>query len=251
MCSSDLRELGGDKAMKVVFADGDSFGMSRGASVRDWEPFSTVEFAAFNPLRKSVKLSFVVRHGGTTGFQTRVDLPVTLKPGKTEVRLNIAEMVNVNGSKPDLSDVVHWYLACHPGQTPTLYFSDFWLTGGKATPSRPGTPSRIRTDPARLARIRAAKMPEITRPVKFNSPQADAIQAALEIYPPDNAFNQLVDDWPLHPNSRSIIESIGPGKPFRYNPDMSFVIVPPDQPRVRSEERRVGKEGRSRWSPYH
>lgn len=242
------RELGGGKAMKVVFADGDSFGMSRGASVRDWEPFSTVEFAAFNPLRKSVKLSFVVRHGGTTGFQTRVDLPVTLKPGKTEVRLNIAEMVNVNGSKPDLSDVVHWYLACHPGQTPTLYFSDFWLTGGKATPSRPGTPSRIRTDPARLARIRAAKMPEITRPVKFNSPQADAILSALEIYPPDNAFNQLVDDWPLHPNSRSIIESIGPGKPFRYNPDMSFVIVPPDQPRV--AVKLVEYPGESDAGPY-
>ena len=240
--------LGGGKAMKVVFADGDSFGMSRGASVKDWKPFSTVEFAAFNPSRKSVKLSFAVRHGGTTGFQTRVDLPVTLKPGKTEVRLSIAQMVNVNGSKPDLSDVVHWYLACHPGQTSILYFSDFWLTGGDATPSRADNPSRIKTDPARLARIRAAKMPKITRPVEFNSPEADAILSALEIYPPDNAFNQLIDDWPLHPNSSNIIASIGADKPFRYNPDMGFVIVSPDQPRV--AVKLVEYPGESDAGPY-
>ena len=28
-------------------------------------------------------------------------------------------------------------------------------------------------------------------------------------------------------------------------------LIPVSQPRVRSEERRVGKECRSRWSPYH
>src|SRR5215213_10815158 len=28
-------------------------------------------------------------------------------------------------------------------------------------------------------------------------------------------------------------------------------FLPPAPPRVRSEERRVGKECRSRWSPYH
>ena len=30
-----------------------------------------------------------------------------------------------------------------------------------------------------------------------------------------------------------------------------FVIVSPDAEKFRSEERRVGKECRSRWSPYH
>src|SRR5260370_38420435 len=34
------------------------------------------------------------------------------------------------------------------------------------------------------------------------------------------------------------------GKPHRRRADVSKLIV-------RSEERRVGKEGRSRWSPYH
>ncbi len=84
----------------------------------------------------------------------------------------------------------------------------------------------------RLARIRSSKMPAITAPVLFNTPQADAILSALEILPPDNPFNQNVSAWPLHPRSLAIVASIGPDKPFRYNPDMAFVLVPPDQPRV-------------------
>ncbi len=228
------QEFGG-KALKVVYADGDSFGMSRGASEKNWKPFAAVEFSVFNPSRQRVRLAFAVRHRGTTGYQTRVDLPLTIKPGKNAVRLSIDKMMNVDGSKPDLSDVVHWYLACQPGQTPTLYFGDFWLVGDDAAPTTVGqiaNPSHIKSDPARLARIRAAKMPKITRPVMFDTPEADAILSALEVFPPDNPFNQLIDDWPLHPNSANIIASIGRDKPFRYNPDMAFVLVPPDQPRV-------------------
>jgi len=224
----------GDQTLKVVFADGDSFGVNRGASERNWKPFDAVEFSALNPSPKDVKLSFAVQHRGTTGFQTRVDVPLLLKPGKNEVRLSIDEMVNVNGSKPDMSDVVHWYLANPPGQTPTLYFSDFWLVGGEALPTteRIGNSIRVKTDPSRLARIRAATMPKFTGPVMFDTPEADAILSALEIFPEGNAFNLLVDEWPLHPNSRNIVVSIGADKPFRYNPDMGFIIVPPNQPRV-------------------
>ena len=74
---------------------------------------------------------------------------------------------------------------------------------------------QAKVDPERIARIRAAKMPKITQPVMFNTPEADAILSALEIFPPDNAFNQLIDDWPLHPNSKNIVASIGADKPFR------------------------------------
>ena len=91
-------------------------------------------------------------------------------------------------------------------------------------------------------------MPKITRPVLFNTPQADAILAALQVFPPDNAFNQRVDDWPLHPNSNNIITSIGVDKPFRYNPDMGFVLVPPDQPRV--DVKVVDYPGESDPGPY-
>jgi hypothetical protein len=80
--------------------------------------------------------------------------------------------------------------------------------------------------------VRRAKEPPIKSPVLFNTPEADAIVAALQIYPPDNAWNQPVDRWPLHPNSRNIVASIGPGKPVRCNYDMGYVLVPRDQKKV-------------------
>lgn len=106
-----------------------------------------------------------------------------------------------------------------------------------------GSTSPLKSDPARVARIRAAKMPAITQPVLFDTPEADAICSALEVFPPDNPWNQLVDAWPRHPNSDAIIASIGRDKPFRYNPDMGFVLVPPNQPRV--EVKIVGYPGES------
>jgi hypothetical protein len=96
-----------------------------------------------------------------------------------------------------------------------------------AQPTRPAQSPK--SDPARLERIRAAQVPKLTGPVAFDTAEADAILAALEVFPPDNPWNQLVEDWPLHPNSKNIIASIGPEKPFRCNVDMSFVLAPPDQ----------------------
>src|SRR5207247_8532123 len=79
----------------------------------------------------------------------------------------------------------------------------------------PVPPAQIHGNPARLDRIRAAKMPRIEKPILFNTPEADAIVSALEIFPADNLWNQVVEDWPVHPNSKNIIESIGANKKFR------------------------------------
>jgi len=78
----------------------------------------------------------------------------------------------------------------------------------------------------------AAGKRKITRPVEFNSPEADAILADLQVFPANNPWNTKITDWPLHKNSQAIIESIGVDKPMRYNPDMSFIIVPPNQPKI-------------------
>jgi hypothetical protein len=75
-------------------------------------------------------------------------------------------------------------------------------------------------------------MPKIDRPVMFDTPEADAILSALEVFPEDNPWNLAVSDWPLHPNSQKIIASIGVDKPLRYNDDMGFVLVPPDQKKI-------------------
>ena len=95
--------------------------------------------------------------------------------------------------------------------------------------------SPVNGDPARLDRIKAARMAAVTKPVSFDTPEADAILTALEIFPPDNPWNLLVEDWPLHPNSKAIVASVGADKVFRYNPDMSFILVPPNQPKVAVE----------------
>jgi hypothetical protein len=103
-------------------------------------------------------------------------------------------------------------------------------------------------DPARLARIRGAKMPPVAHPVLFNTPEADAILAALEVFPADNPWNQLVTDWPVHPNSKAMVASVGEDKPLRYNADMGFVLVPPEQKRV--EVKIVGYPGESDPGPF-
>ena len=72
----------------------------------------------------------------------------------------------------------------------------------------------------------------ITRPIELNTPEADAIVAELKVFPANNPWNTKITDWPLHKNSDAMIESIGADKPMRYNPDMAYIIVPPNQPKV-------------------
>jgi hypothetical protein len=60
------------------------------------------------------------------------------------------------------------------------------LAGADGSAPAGGAPlGRIRTDPARLARLREATMPRITEPVLFGTPDADATCAALEVFPPE------------------------------------------------------------------
>ena len=79
---------------------------------------------------------------------------------------------------------------------------------------------------------RPGKVPAVKSPVLFNTPEADAVVAAMQVYPADNAWNQPVDRWPVHANSRNIVASIGLGKPLRCNYDMAYVLVPPNQKKI-------------------
>jgi hypothetical protein len=94
------------------------------------------------------------------------------------------------------------------------------------------TAASVHGDPARLERIKATRMPPFEKPVLFNTPEADAICAALEIFPPDNPWNLVVADWPVYPDSKKIVAAIGATKPFRCNLDMGFVLVPPAQKKL-------------------
>lgn len=89
-------------------------------------------------------------------------------------------------------------------------------------------------DPQRMVRIHAAQknVPIINKPLMFDTPEADALLSALEVFPTDNPWNQTCENWPLHTNSRNIIASIGADKIFRCNTDMGYILVPPNQRRV-------------------
>jgi hypothetical protein len=73
---------------------------------------------------------------------------------------------------------------------------------------------------------------EITRPVMFNTPEADRIVSSLQVFPADNPWNEDVSKRPVDRNSRNLIASVGAEKSLAYNLDMGFILVPPNQKRV-------------------
>jgi hypothetical protein len=94
---------------------------------------------------------------------------------------------------------------------------------------RLGSPALL---PGLIGAQRPSEARAIARPVLFDTPEADRILADLQVFPSDNPWNLDISRWPLHPNSKKIIASIGADKPLRHNTDMAFVLVPTDQPRV-------------------
>lgn len=258
-----IKDLPG-KALKVSLAAGDSFS-PRASPGQNWKKHAFFRFNAVNPGTQVIALELTVIHARSSGYPSRVVVPIKLKPGKNEVKLATDEMTNVNGSAPDLSKVNRWYINDPANKASTFHVGDIWLEGGDAPAPAPGTgappPAGYRVkgkigsqdvdltvtpipdggpvakgvvtgDPARLARIKAAKMPAITKPVMFDTSEADAILSALEIFPSDNPWNLLVEDWPVHPRSKAMVATVGPEKVFRYNPDMCFILVPPNQKKV-------------------
>ncbi|WP_020469273.1 hypothetical protein [Zavarzinella formosa] len=72
----------------------------------------------------------------------------------------------------------------------------------------------------------------IDKPIMFNTPEADKIVSQLQIFPPDNPWNEDISKLPVHPNSKKIIATIGPEKRFAYNSDMAYILVPPTQKKI-------------------
>ncbi len=75
-------------------------------------------------------------------------------------------------------------------------------------------------------------MPKVDKPVMFNTPEADRILTALQVFPADNPWNEDISKLPLHPKSKNLVASVGVDKPLAFNRDMGFILVPPDQKRV-------------------
>jgi hypothetical protein len=82
------------------------------------------------------------------------------------------------------------------------------------------------------AGARRPPMPKIRQPVLFNTPEADALLSALQVYPRNNPWNEDVSKAKVHPDSGRIVASIGGEKHIDVNHDMGYILVPHDQPRV-------------------
>jgi hypothetical protein len=83
-----------------------------------------------------------------------------------------------------------------------------------------------------VAATQRAVRSDIVAPVMFDTAEADRILSTLQVFPPDNAWNEDISDRPVDPQSDAIVRTIGGDGPLGFNLDMNFVIVPADQPLV-------------------
>ena len=79
---------------------------------------------------------------------------------------------------------------------------------------------------------RKADIPMITKPVMFNTPEADRIVSGLQIFPANNPWNEDISSRPVHPHSKAIIATMEPRRSLGYNFDMGYIIVPAGQKKV-------------------
>ena len=91
-------------------------------------------------------------------------------------------------------------------------------------------------------------MPKLKQPVMFNSPEADPILAALQVFPRNSAWNEDITKAKVHPDSDKLVASIGADKNLRYNLDMAFILVPRDQAKV--DVKIAGFAGESDKGPF-
>jgi len=121
----------------------------------------------------------------------------------------------------------------HPATPPTVN-ATFTPNAGAATPPP------VSSTPAPVAHAtgtnqegrKLSALPKIDKPVLFNTPEADAVCAAIQVFPVDNPWNQDITKLPVHKDSDKIVAAIGAGKGIRINRDMNFVVVPANQARI-------------------
>jgi hypothetical protein len=77
----------------------------------------------------------------------------------------------------------------------------------------------------------------VTTPILFNTPQADAIVSAMQIFPVTSAWNEDISRRPVLSNSAAMITQIkadlsSSRQTLRPFYEMNYVLVPDNQPRV-------------------
>jgi hypothetical protein len=80
-------------------------------------------------------------------------------------------------------------------------------------------------------------VPEVTQPILFNTPQADAVASAMQIMPRDNPWNEDISQRPRLSNSDAMIAQItselaSDRRNLRLFEEMNYVLVPETQPKI-------------------
>ena len=78
----------------------------------------------------------------------------------------------------------------------------------------------------------AAKIPDIKTPLMFDTPESDAVLAALQVFPKNNAWNEDISKAPVLPESDRMIAHIGADKHAFVDFSFNFIFVPTTQPRL-------------------
>ena len=96
-------------------------------------------------------------------------------------------------------------------------------------------------------------LPVVTNAVLFNTPEADAIVSAMQVFPVTSAWNEDISDYPTLPNSDAMIAQIIADlstnrRTLRVFQEMNFVLVPDSQTNLPISFMLYGNE--SDPSPY-
>ncbi len=80
-------------------------------------------------------------------------------------------------------------------------------------------------------------LPVVKESLMFNTPEADAVLSAMQIFPVDNALNEDISKRPLLANSDAMIKQIiadfaRQHRHVKINEDMNYTLVPDNQPKI-------------------
>jgi hypothetical protein len=126
-----------------------------------------------------------------------------------------------------------------------------------AAPSTPGAPGETEKPKSNLAGLTGfgsspsssgPRLPDIKTTIMFDTPEADIVMAALQIFPKSNAWNEDISKNAVLPESDKLVAHIGADKHMFLGFDFSFIIVPPDQPKV--DAKIISYSGESDKGPY-
>lgn len=76
-------------------------------------------------------------------------------------------------------------------------------------------------------------LPKFTEPVLCDTPEADRIMSSLQIFPPNSHWNTDISKLPVLPNSDQLCANLARTETGRAAAEFTYIIVPPNQPRVK------------------